>query len=171
MLQWYNRTVSGQTQYLQLDDSDFAASNLTSKGWVVGSPPPAPVAIQISSSQPLEQIVFSRGSSSPGGYQNIGSLPSNQAGFLVNGSALVVKLICTTQNVVTGSDMVMQLQGRITGSGWSDIPGANVTISVGQYTASNTVQILVGPYWELACYVKSGNTTGVTVTTVYLDPQ
>ena len=109
-------------------------------------------------------FIFSyNGGAGVGTYLRTGSVPTNTTGQRIKGTNTVLEIDVSASANVTATTTI-QFQRRTAVSTFSNITGATVTLSAGQYTASNTgLSIPIGPDWEVSCYVSVGSLTNPVV--------
>lgn len=120
-------------------------------------------------------FLFSRqGNLGLNSYLQVGNVFSNQAGQIIPGSNKIVALTITTSQAYN-MNQTIQLQRRTGVSSFVDIPGAAITLPGNNTTFSGTIifgsPINIGPNFELATYLKSGNGIQNAVLLVYVVPQ
>lgn len=119
-------------------------------------------------------FIFSRqGALGTNSYLQVGTVFSNQGGQIVRGSNKIVALTLTTSQVYNMNQTV-QLQRRTGVSTFVDIAGAAITIIGNNTNYSATVTfatpISIGPDFEIAAYLKTGNGIQNAVLLMYVVP-
>lgn len=119
-------------------------------------------------------FIFSyAGGANSGIYLRTGSVPTSDTGQDIKGLNYIVEIQVSSKLVIPSnqSPATIQFQQRTGVSTFVDIVGASVTLTTGQYKGtSGPISVSIGPDWELACYVSTGQFSS-PVAILYLDPQ
>lgn len=110
------------------------------------------------------------GNATVGTYLRVGEAVSSNTGMTIVGTNQIVKLVISNGSAV-GSNTVIQIQKRTGLATFTDISGAAITITSGNYKASSSgLSISLGTDEEISAYVKSGSTITNPVFGVYVTP-
>lgn len=114
-------------------------------------------------------LIFSQSSLSTGAYLNIGNISSSSVGYLLPTATNIVGIAVSCQSNFT-SNTTIQLQNRSAVSTLTDIVGASLTVAAGTYMSSTSFAIPLNANSEVCAYIKSGNTPGFSVVTIFCSP-
>jgi len=96
------------------------------------------------------------GSLNPGSYLQVGSVVSSNTGQLIPGTNKITKITVSLSGNVTNTEVVFQVQRRTGVATFTDIPGAEITIPVGSYSATAILSIDLNHDEEISVYYKTG---------------
>lgn len=107
---------------------------------------------------------------SVGTYLDIGTIASNNTGQSVLGHGTLMDLSATNSAVATSAPMIFQLQKRVDVNTFEDIPGASISIQIGDYAAFKSFLpcIVLEEDAEVSAYLKSGDLPTNPVVQVHL---
>ena len=115
-------------------------------------------------------FVFSRdGGFNSGTYLRTGAVDNSKSGQFIKGTNIVTSIYATSGTNVTVSSTI-QFFKRTGLSTRTNIPGLSVTIGVGNYQNESSVNITIGPDFELGGYCSAGQGLSDVVVILYMIP-
>jgi len=115
-------------------------------------------------------FVFSKdGNVTVGTYLRTGDVQTNNTGQPIFGANHLIRMrVSAGGNAV--SNTVIQLRARTAVSTFSDIAGASITLTAGNYTATTELDVILPNNVELCAYNKSGGSLSNVVLVLFLMP-
>lgn len=120
---------------------------------------------------PNQGFLYSKdGSVTVGTYLRTGTVATNLAGQPIRGLCKSIIIKATVSSNVSSTTRI-QFVRRTAISTFADITGLYVDIPSGSFTSSRTIEVDIGPDWEIGCYNKSGSTLSNAICVLYVVPQ